>query len=307
LSQVGNGRCAAICAGLLSAAHRDGAPISRAAGPAFEAFPPIVYTLRKDLRTAMDSFELNKIIGAILGTLLFVMGVGFLAEAIYHPESHATAIGYNLPGEPEGGEEGGGGEEVAMTPIGVLLASADPVNGEAAARKCQSCHDFSEANANKTGPGLYDVVERLIGGHEGFAYSPAMLAHKDAGDQWTYDNLNHFLLSPKGFVPGTKMTFAGVRDDQERADIIAYMSTLSASPKPFPPAEEAATDVGAPTEEQLVEAPEGETPAQTPSVETPETTDGPTNAPGGDAVSSVEPMTPAEPADPSEPSSAPAP
>ena len=181
----------------------------------------------------MDSFELNKIIGAILGTLLFVMGVGFLAEAIYHPA--AAGPGYALP-EPEGGDHGnGGGEEVAVVSIGTLLAAADPVQGAEQAKKCGACHDVSAANANKTGPGLYDLVERVIGSHPGFAYSPVLAGHQAAGDTWTYDNLNHFLTAPKAFAPGTKMTFAGVKNDQERANIIAFLSTLSASPKPFPP------------------------------------------------------------------------
>jgi len=196
----------------------------------------------------MDSFELNKIIGAILGTLLFVMGVGFLAEAIYHPS--ATGPGYALP-EPEVAE-GGPVEEVPMVSIGTLLASADPVEGANQARKCTACHDFSEANTNKSGPGLYDVVERVIGSHPDFAYSAVMAEHQANGDIWTYDNLNHFLLSPRTFAPGTKMTFAGLPNDQERANIIAYLSTLSASPKPFPAPDAADEGVAAP-DEQIVD------------------------------------------------------
>src|SRR5690606_13488636 len=145
----------------------------------------------------MDSFELNKILGAILGTLLFVMGVGFLAEAIYHPA--AAGPGYALP-EPEGGGETGGGEEAPVVSIGTLLASADATQGAEQAKKCGACHDLSEANTNKTGPGLYDVVERVIGSHPGFSYSAVLTEHHDAGDTWTYDNLNHFLTSPKAFA-----------------------------------------------------------------------------------------------------------
>ena len=148
----------------------------------------------------MDSFELNKIIGAILGTLLFVMGVGFLAEAIYHPA--AAGPGYALP-EPEGGDHGdGGGEEVAVVSIGTLLASADATQGADQAKKCGACHDLSEANANKTGPGLYDVVERVIGSHPGFAYSPVLAEHQAAGDTWTYENLNQFLTRAQGLCAG---------------------------------------------------------------------------------------------------------
>ncbi len=186
----------------------------------------------------MDSFELNKIIGAILGTLLFVMGVGFLAEAIYHPA--AAGPGYALPVPEGGGGDNGGGEVVAVVSIGTLLASADATQGAEQAKKCGACHDLSAANTNKTGPGLYDVVERVIGSHPGFAYSDVLTGHHTNGDTWTYDNLNHFLTSPKAFAPGTKMTFAGVKNDQERANIIAFLSTLSASPKPFPAPEDAA-------------------------------------------------------------------
>jgi cytochrome c len=229
----------------------------------------------------MDSFELNKIIGAILGTLLFVMGVGFLAEAIYHPS--ANGAGYELP-EPEGGEGGeGGGEETPVVSIAVLLASADPVQGADQAKKCGACHDMSETNANKTGPGLYDVVERVIGSHPGFAYSPVMQEHQAAGDTWTYDNLNHFLTAPKAFAPGTKMTFAGVKNDQERANIIAFLSTLSASPKPFPAPEAAPTE---PTASEEPAASSEEAPvssvAPTDVIETPEGTDtSASEAPGG--------------------------
>ena len=130
----------------------------------------------------MDSFELNKIIGAILGTLLFVMGVGFLAEAIYHPA--ATGPGYALPAPAEG-EGDTATPDAPVVSIGTLLASADPVAGEASAKKCQACHDLSTANTNKTGPGLYDVVERVMGSHPGFSYSPAMLEHQAAGETWT--------------------------------------------------------------------------------------------------------------------------
>jgi cytochrome c len=233
----------------------------------------------------MDTFEINKIIGAILGTLLFVMGVGFLAEAIYHP-LEGIGPGYALAG---GETESGGGTTTPDTPavsIGTLLASADPAAGQAAAKKCQSCHDFTQGGPNKTGPNLYDVVERPIGSHPGFAYSAGMLERNKNGDIWSYENLNQFITSPKSFVPGTKMTFAGVKDDAERANIIAYLSTLSANPKPFPAPEapssgsaEAPNPGEAPTSSEA--PPSGEVPQAASSVETPEATSSPVNAPGG--------------------------
>jgi cytochrome c len=180
----------------------------------------------------MDSFELNKIIGAILGTLLFVMGAGFLAEAIYDPLD-GRGPGYELP-EPEGeGGEEEPVEEEEVADIGTLLAAASAEQGEGTAgSRCGSCHNFAEGAGNKQGPELYGVVARPIASHAGFTYSDALEAH--SSDTWTYENLSAFLLAPQDFAPGTKMSFGGLKNDQERANVIAYLSTLSASPVPFP-------------------------------------------------------------------------
>jgi cytochrome c len=185
----------------------------------------------------MDSFELNKIMGAVLGTLLFVMGAGFVAEAIYHPIEN-RGPGYNLP-EPEAAADGEVAEAAPEVPLGVLLASASAERGAGAARKCASCHNFGEGEPNKQGPVLYDVVMRPEASVPGFAYSEALLEHNAAGDVWTYENLNAFLIKPADYAPGTKMNFAGVRTAEERADILAYLQSLSADPKPFPPPEAA--------------------------------------------------------------------
>ncbi len=208
----------------------------------------------------MDSFELNKIIGAILGTLLFVMGVGFLAEAIYQP-AHGGGPGYDLP-EPAPTDTGTGdttaGPAPAVIDIGTLLASADPKAGEAASKKCQACHDFSKGGPNKTGPNLYGIVGEKIADVPGFAFSDALKAH--ASETWTYENLNQWLISPKAYAPGTKMTYAGDKDDKDRANIIAYLGTLSDSPVPFPaPAAPAAPE--APTSSQVVDNSSSATPA----------------------------------------------
>ena len=203
----------------------------------------------------MDSFELNKIIGAVLGTLLFVMGVGFLAEAIYHPIEN-RGPGYALP-EPEVAEAGAPVEEEPAVPLGVLLASASADRGATAVRKCQSCHTFGEGEPNKQGPNLYGVVGAEQAHVEGFAYSDILVQHRNEGLTWTYENLDAFLASPRGYAPGTKMTFAGVNSPEERADILAYLQTLSANPLPFPEAEAApAADPAA--EAEGAAAPNGE-------------------------------------------------
>lgn len=179
----------------------------------------------------MDSFEINKIVGAILGTLILVMGVGFLAEAIYEPIQD-RGVGYALP-EPEAGA---GAVEVVevVTPLPVLLASASAERGAAVARKCQSCHNFEEGAGSKAGPPLYDIVNAEYAHIADYSYSDVIAERGAAGEIWTYENLNAFLTSPKAFTPGTKMTFAGLRKPEERADMLAYLQTLSGSPVAFP-------------------------------------------------------------------------
>jgi cytochrome c len=246
----------------------------------------------------MDSFELNKIIGAILGTLLFVMGAGFLAEAIYEP-IEGPGPGYELP-EPEGEGAHGPVEEPAMVDVGTLLAAANPAQGQAtASSRCASCHNFAEGTGNKQGPELWDVVARTIASHAGFNYSNALAAH--SSDTWTYENLNAFLLAPQAFAPGTKMNFGGLKNDQDRANVLAYLATLSASPVPFPPPAptgEAAAEpilttgdaVETPTETQSERTVEGTSTSgaiePAPAVEDPAVapaTEAPVLAPGTDA------------------------
>jgi cytochrome c len=218
----------------------------------------------------MDSFELNKILGAVLGTLLFVMGVGFLAEAIYNP-IEGRGPGYALP-EPEA-VAAGPVEEVPSVPLAVLLASASVDRGASAVRKCQSCHNFGEGEPNKQGPNLYNIVEASKAHADGFAYSDILLQQKAEGQVWSYDNLNHFLENPRGYAPGTKMAFAGVRSPEERADILAYLQTLSSSPVPFPEPEAEAPEGGVVPAEVIEPAAESE-PVTEPAavIETPSTT-----------------------------------
>jgi cytochrome c len=210
----------------------------------------------------MDSFELNKILGAVLGTLLFVMGVGFLAEAIYHPIEN-RGPGYALP-EPEPSEGEAVAEAEPEVPLGILLASASVDRGAAAVRKCQSCHNFGEGEPNKQGPNLYNIVGNIKAHAEGFAYSDILLQQQAEGQTWTYENLNAFLTSPRDYAPGTKMTFAGVRSPEERADILAYLQTLSGSPVAFPEPEAPAA------EDAAAEPAEGDAPAATPAEASPD-------------------------------------
>ncbi len=178
----------------------------------------------------MNSLEFNKIVGAVLGALVFAFGLNALSGALFHvgvPDTPgfvvqtASAAAGAAPAEP-------------AKPFAELLATADVAKGQAAAKKCAACHDFTKGGPNKVGPNNWGVVGRDIGKHEGFKYSKGMEEFAGAHGQWTYDLLNAFIANPKAEVPGTAMAFAGIKNDTERANLIAYLRTLSDSPAPLP-------------------------------------------------------------------------
>src|SRR5882724_13026854 len=183
----------------------------------------------------MDSFELNKILGAVLGTCLVLLVTSFTADAIFAPKLPEKP-GYAIAAKEDAHGAGAGTKEAAAPPsepIEKLLQTASVEKGAAAAKKCGACHTFEKGGPNRVGPNLFGVVERARASEPGFNYSAAM---KAKGGKWTYDDLNKFIANPKGFVPGTAMGFAGIPKDSERADVIAYLRTLADSPVPLPTA-----------------------------------------------------------------------
>lgn len=184
----------------------------------------------------MSGMELNKIAGAVLLAGLIAMITGKVTETLYAKGGHGEAEkrGFQIAGVAA---EGSGAAAPAAEPevnILSLLPTADAKAGENVIKKCASCHDFTKGGPNKVGPNLWDIVGHDHAAKGDFNYSPALAGMK--GKKWDFVALSDFLANPQKAVPGTKMGFAGIKKAQERADLLAYLRTLSDSPVAIPPA-----------------------------------------------------------------------
>ncbi len=181
----------------------------------------------------MNSFEINKILGALLATCLVLLAVHIASGAIFTPPVPAKP-GYEIAVKEEQPGQGKGEAAPAAQPIENLLGSASVEHGAQLAKQCQICHNLQEGQGPKVGPDLYGVVGRPVASVANFHYTEAL---KKLGGNWTFDALNKWLTDPRADAPGTAMTFAGLRNEKPRADLIAYLNTLSKNPQPLPTAQ----------------------------------------------------------------------
>lgn len=179
----------------------------------------------------------NTIAGWVLAAGIVALGLNAISARVFHADrpERPEEMGYPIEGVVEEGADDAGPD------LGTLLAAADVAAGERSFAKCVSCHTVEQGGANGIGPNLYGVVGAPIGKHvAGFAYSSALADH---GGDWTYENLDDWLANPRGFAPGTKMSFAGLGNPEERANVIAYMHANGGGPPfPAPAAPEAAEE-----------------------------------------------------------------
>ena len=180
----------------------------------------------------MDSFELNKIIAAVLLVALIIIGIGKLSDAIFYVEKPTTP-GYIVEVEKAvtASTETKSDTSIEKVDIAALMAMADLAHGEKVFKKCAACHSIVKGGKNNIGPALYNVVDREVGVVSGYKYSKALTEY---GKNWTFEELNGYLIRPAKWIKGTKMAFAGLKKEKDRASVILYLNQNSDNPLPLP-------------------------------------------------------------------------
>ena len=180
----------------------------------------------------MDSFELNKVIAAILMVALLIIGIGKLSNVIFHVEKPETP-GYSVEIEQKTSSDTVVSSETTeeKVDIAALISMGDLATGEKVFKKCAACHSIVKGGKNNIGPALYNVVGRQVGAVNDYKYSKALSGY---GKEWTFEELNGYLLKPAKWIKGTKMAFAGLRKEKDRASVILYLNQNSDNPKPLP-------------------------------------------------------------------------
>ena len=181
----------------------------------------------------MDSFEINKLIAAILLTVLIVIGIGKFADLLFYIEKPKQSA-YKIEGLDSSGSQTklkASVKEEIKVDINQLLALGNLAHGEKVFKKCSACHMIAADGKNMIGPNLWSVIGRTAGSISDYKYSKAMVAY---GKEWTFEEMNSYLIKPQSYVKGTKMAFAGLRKEKDRASVILFMNSKSSSPKPLP-------------------------------------------------------------------------
>ena len=179
----------------------------------------------------MDSFEINKIVAAVLMVALLIIGIGKLSDVIFHVEKPETP-GYKVEVEQVStASSSTTTAEEEKVDIAALMATGDIASGEKIFKKCAACHSIIKGGKNAIGPALYNVVGRKVGSVEDYKYSKALAAYEK---EWTIEELNGYLTKPAKWIKGTKMAFAGLRKEADRASVIKYLNENSDSPVPLP-------------------------------------------------------------------------
>ncbi len=176
----------------------------------------------------MDSFEINKIVAAVLMVVLLVIGIGKVSDAIFHVEKPKTPgyvvdVDQVVTASIETVEE--------KIDIAAFMAMGDIASGKKVFKKCAACHSINKGGANKIGPALYNIVGSQVGGVSNYKYSKALAEYKKT---WTFDELNGFLIKPAKWIKGTKMAYAGLSSETDRASLIKYLNQNSDNPLPLP-------------------------------------------------------------------------
>ena len=180
----------------------------------------------------MDSFEINKIVAAILMVALLIIGIGKLSDIIFYVEKPKTP-GYVVEVDNAVNTSTKSTSETTEDKIDIssLMALGDLTHGEKVFKKCAACHSIVKGGKNNIGPALYNVVGRKVGAVNDYKYSKALSAYEK---EWTFEELNGYLIKPAKWIKGTKMAFAGLRKEKDRASVILYLNQNSDSPLPLP-------------------------------------------------------------------------
>ena len=175
----------------------------------------------------MNSFEINKIITAILVTILVIFGIGKISDIIFDKDDK-NIVAYKIEA-PEGEAVQASAE--SSLDISALLAMGDIAHGEKVYKKCKACHSIKQGGGNKIGPALWNVMFRKVGAIADYKYSKVLTSY---GKEWTWEEMNGFLIKPSKWIPNNKMGFAGLKSEKDRASVILYLNQNSDNPKPLP-------------------------------------------------------------------------